>query len=1171
MGSNPVSLGVKSVTTGEYKNALTQLSAIDLFAKKHGITIIAVDSLTDAEGNAINGEYRTGNNIVISLDADGGLYMPVVGHEIFHYAESINAEDAKALAELIIDTLKASKGAEWLEARRREYAGYGYKDGGIDSEIAADFFGAAVTQKEFERQIKAAELNKSFTQKIIDKVKEVVAELKEIMQKLRGQRLIYDAALDTDAETLEFFVDNLERILNQAGTETKNTATENGVKYSIKRDANGNRYVDVEENILDGIPKNKWISTVKTTLSQKFTNGIPISGRLIKVNSISKNEFTASKYTKFLRATDGTIYADKFKSSNNLDEILLASTNYINEDLNHTRKDNIKEFARGEVLIRVGANDYSAKVIVGFTAGKQMLLYDIVDFAPTNIATKKRTHQDFGESRTPRKDVFSNITVTQKPPSVNSILSENPKKITTESKKIAGNSGVKRQASIANGTYDYTKSFEEQVDDWIKGKVPQRDSLLIGGTPKVMQEIGMNALPVTINQKHIDYAIKGTKDADHTIGAALLKQLPTALKNPVAIVSSNTMPNRVVALLNLRHNGKNVIAPVEIDGFGHTNNVRIDSNAVTSIFGKGNAVTTLLYNAVQKEANGRKDIFFWNKKEAVSLLQGAGLQLPRGLPKDGFIHSIRENGTNINTKFENVTQSLQFKRWFGDWQNHPETIAPELLNADGTPKVFYHSAKKNGGFTVFKDWQYFTDKKSYAERYAEKENDKALYEVFITANKIFDTRNADARKIHRQIRQEYGLSELTENGLPDWTDGYDITDYLNEHPELGYDAIILNDGGDLVNGEPVSRGTSIVIKDSTQIKSATDNIGTFDGTNPDIRFQRKLPDVQEKLKKMSGSDDIDDVKRMAYGLADDFMKYAKAARLEMTETRGLMPQPTRVSEIVAKYNDYRKTGVSNKQLESDITDIFTDYMNGVGSSGTLFNYITDTIMKRELNSYEVIGDETFKAVRAYTDGGRFKVSDATVGLLVDTFGSLGEINGILRENYGFTIAKETDTRAETRAVWAPVGAQLAEEAGHVFDGTDCSYTSRYTTENGYVTSRKVYQCESCEGCPYRNECHTSKYDRRIRVSHKLTEQNQKATELITTDEGILLRMNRSIQVEGAFGIIKQDFRFRRFLTKGKAKTETQFFLIAFAYNVEKLCSRINSNRFGRSLFEKIIA
>ena len=87
----------------------------------------------------------------------------------------------------------------------------------------------------------------------------------------------------------------------------------------------------------------------------------------------------------------------------------------------------------------------------------------------------------------------------------------------------------------------------------------------------------------------------------------------------------------------------------------------------------------------------------------------------------------------------------------------------------------------------------------------------------------------------------------------------------------------------------------------------------------------------------------------------------------------------------------------------------------------------------------------------------------------------------------------------------------------------------------------------------------------------MNEQNQRATDLITTEQGILLRMNRSIQVEGAFGVIKQDFRFRRFLTRGKAKTETQFFLIAFAFNIEKLCNRLKSNRFGRSLFEKPIA
>ena len=49
--------------------------------------------------------------------------------------------------------------------------------------------------------------------------------------------------------------------------------------------------------------------------------------------------------------------------------------------------------------------------------------------------------------------------------------------------------------------------------------------------------------------------------------------------------------------------------------------------------------------------------------------------------------------------------------------------------------------------------------------------------------------------------------------------------------------------------------------------------------------------------------------------------------------------------------------------------------------------------------------------------------------------------------------------------------------------------------------------------------------------------------------------------------LKQDFGYRRFQTRGKVKTETQFFLLAFAFNIEKLCNRIESKRFGKSLFD----
>ena len=43
--------------------------------------------------------------------------------------------------------------------------------------------------------------------------------------------------------------------------------------------------------------------------------------------------------------------------------------------------DRFKEFARGDVYMKIGGNAYSAKGIVGFT-GNDMVLYDVVDNVP---------------------------------------------------------------------------------------------------------------------------------------------------------------------------------------------------------------------------------------------------------------------------------------------------------------------------------------------------------------------------------------------------------------------------------------------------------------------------------------------------------------------------------------------------------------------------------------------------------------------------------------------------------------------------------------------------------------------------------------------------------------------------------------------------------------------
>lgn len=130
------------------------------------------------------------------------------------------------------------------------------------------------------------------------------------------------------------------------------------------------------------------------------------------------------------------------------------------------------------------------------------------------------------------------------------------------------------------------------------------------------------------------------------------------------------------------------------------------------------------------------------------------------------------------------------------------------------------------------------------------------------------------------------------------------------------------------------------------------------------------------------------------------------------------------------------------------------------------------------------------------------------------------------------------------------------------------YKTERKTRNEYVVEYRRYRTTSCTQCPYKDKCYKSKnHYREIKVSLRFMEQRKESLQNIISEEGTKLRMNRSIQVEGAFGVIKQDMNFRRFLTRGKRKTETQFFLLAFAFNILKLKKRKETARFGKDLFE----
>ena len=127
------------------------------------------------------------------------------------------------------------------------------------------------------------------------------------------------------------------------------------------------------------------------------------------------------------------------------------------------------------------------------------------------------------------------------------------------------------------------------------------------------------------------------------------------------------------------------------------------------------------------------------------------------------------------------------------------------------------------------------------------------------------------------------------------------------------------------------------------------------------------------------------------------------------------------------------------------------------------------------------------------------------------------------------------------------------------------------SKSGFESEVTYYECEDCQDCPYKKSCTRSKGNRKMQVSKNFVAQREESLKRITSEKGILLRMNRSIQSEGAFGVIKQNYGFRQFLLRGNRKVLTEILLLAMGYNLNKYHAKIQQNRTGRQLFEKLIA
>lgn len=105
--------------------------------------------------------------------------------------------------------------------------------------------------------------------------------------------------------------------------------------------------------------------------------------------------------------------------------------------------------------------------------------------------------------------------------------------------------------------------------------------------------------------------------------------------------------------------------------------------------------------------------------------------------------------------------------------------------------------------------------------------------------------------------------------------------------------------------------------------------------------------------------------------------------------------------------------------------------------------------------------------------------------------------------------------------------------------------------NQYGRQEEVYVCEDCSGCPYTKQCKKTDKNRTVRINRELTAIHEEVIQNLESIQGALLRMNRSIQAEGTFGIIKNDRWYKRIVRRGINSVRLEILLVSIGYNLYK--------------------
>ena len=344
-------------------------------------------------------------------------------HEDYHWYNSLDQAGAKSLQDHALTYLAQMDGYESVDEMIRDkmdvYASQKLTYEQAAEELVADAWrGIFATEADFKRWVEfqrgQAEKNagvRGSIHKVMNRVKnllsDIISRAKEVLTidpsnaaALKAKRLAeaqrrtlqdeYFAHAEKAMDTLRAAKENA------AALKTESAAEGRSIRFSIQKDADGESYIKIDEDILNGVPQEDWKTVVKQAIKERYPNGFERNGWTILNSKDGRNEFVWSKYTKALQWENAEAYADKMRMASNLDEIIKTADEVYREPAHHK---NAEAFNRGKIKVMVGPNAYEADVLTAIRADEREIFYDIVNVQPTKIEPFGGTHVESEDSR----------------------------------------------------------------------------------------------------------------------------------------------------------------------------------------------------------------------------------------------------------------------------------------------------------------------------------------------------------------------------------------------------------------------------------------------------------------------------------------------------------------------------------------------------------------------------------------------------------------------------------------------------------------------------------------------------------------------------------------------------------------------------------------------------